>query len=216
MDHAVTETVTKRPYKKRAPKTGKKRPKAKFTSSKLEIQVGPLREQVLHGYMLVVDPSSGSAGSQPGFAAFRNGKAVDWGVINLPVDDLNRRLHYLTNTLREEFIKPDVLVVEKINAVMSAQPYSSRSMVSLQRAVGAVMSVWDVPLIEISVMTWQSRLPPYYVKSDDNDALAMGISCVQVAHEAAGLPAPDFDSFGEEVMGKLTKPTGVVHAPRRR
>lgn len=146
--------------------------------SKLALEIEQYGEIIQAGEVLAVDPSSGSQGSLPGYALFKAGKLVDAGTIDLPRGSrpLANRLFLLRETLEKAFQKPDLLAIELISPVMPAKngAFLHKHASSLIKAVGAILSTWDVPTLEVSPMTWHSMTPPEYKKSDVQDACMIG------------------------------------------
>ena len=146
-------------------------------------------QDLIHGTILAIDPSSGSANSQPGFAVFRAGQLVDCGIIRLPRgSDLSNRLYTLGETLRKEFLDcaPHVLVTERISPIANGA-FNARSMASLQKAIGVTISSFPCPTVEVSPIQWRKNIPPEgYVKRDDHDAILMGFTAIKLAHKLNG------------------------------
>lgn len=131
------------------------------------------------GKVLVIDPSSGSQSSLPGYALFEKGELKEVGVLELNIGrELGQRLKQLSDSLRE-FGEVDVLVIEDIPVRSFGK--GARPHASLLKAVGCVMgSVSYKHLVEVSPSTWKAYLKRNegkflnYMKSDDWDALIMG------------------------------------------
>jgi len=159
-------------------------------------------QDLLHGTVLAIDPSSGSANSQPGYAIFEGGRFVDCGVINLPRgSDLNVRLYQLGKTLRESFTTPNVLVTEKISPIANGS-FNARSMASLQKAIGVTISSFNCPLVEVSPISWRKNIPlDGYVKRDDHDAVLMGFTAILVAHRMNGTI---IEGLPPEIVSRIT------------
>jgi Holliday junction resolvasome RuvABC endonuclease subunit len=137
------------------------------------------------GFMIVIDPSSGSDESQPGYAMFESGHLIEHGTIEIGTkrsSSLGNRLHMLKCFLEEEFQEPDVIVVERCPF-----NYANSSAAKLQQVMGVVKSIWDVPVIEVSPASWKKRIPLIeqlgltYEKSDAMDAVAMGVCCLALS-----------------------------------
>jgi hypothetical protein len=167
---------------------------AKKYTSKLAQEVGKFQEEVQKGYMLAIDPSSGSQGSLPGFAVFKAGRLVDAGTISLPrgTRHIGSRLFLLRDTLEKEFEKPDILAVEWIAPVFpgAKNAYFQKSASSLMKSVGAIMSVWDSPVVEPAPTTWHTMTPPNYEKNDTNDACMIGNAVLITLARILGEPEP--------------------------
>jgi hypothetical protein len=156
--------------------------------SKLADGIAPLKEKILSGTILAIDPSSGSRESMPGYCIFKNGQFVDSGIIRIKLGQLNNRLFQLRQALMDDFkdIQPDILVTENIPPVMLGQgKFVNRSMLSLQKSVGVVISCFDCPLIEVAPISWRKYIPENYVKSDEVDAIMMAITVMKVATDGA-------------------------------
>ena len=162
--------------------------------SKLAQEVGQYADLIKNGRMLAIDPSSGSAGSLPGYALFEAGRLVDAGTLGLPrgTRALSNRLYLLRAALASEFPQPDILAVELIAPVMPTGKghFLYKSASSLLKSVGAILSVWDVPVIEPSPATWHSMTPPNYVKSDTADACMLGWATLITLARVLGEPEP--------------------------
>lgn len=148
------------------------------------------------GLVLVIDPSSGSTGSMPGFCLLKDGQLVESGHYQIPLQEAPRRLHYLDSLLREEYRNPDGtpklsgLVIENIPPFMSRGPASgapgdadfrTKGVINLHRSIGVVFgALGDVPITEITPRSWKSRVSKvgFAIKlkgkyGDEYDALAM-------------------------------------------
>lgn len=146
--------------------------------SKLAMDIAQYEVQLRTGTLLAIDPSSGSAGSLPGYALFKQGQLVDAGVIGIPrgTRQIANRLWQLREALSTEFQKPDILAVEWIAPVIPTAKgtYLHKSAAALIKSVGAILSTWDVPVIEPSPAAWHSMVPKDYQKTDVKDAVAVG------------------------------------------
>jgi len=159
------------------------------TDNKLFRAVKKVARQVLEGDMISIDPSVGSGSSMPGYAVFKKGKLIDYGIISLnPKLNQFLRLYELGRSLREEFsrTKWDVLVVEAIPTVrFQSYGRSLSAQVPLHRAVGTVLaSVRADHLLEVPPQTWHKFVVPAYSKSDDKDAVAFGYTVLCYARAA--------------------------------
>lgn len=162
--------------------------------SKLAGEVGQYETQLRAGTALAIDPSSGSAGSLPGFALFKAGQLVDAGTIQIPrTGHIGNRLFKLREALVTEFEKPDILIVELIAPVMPSKNgnFLHKSAAALIKSVGAILSAWDVPILEVSPTTWHSMTPPDYVKGDCLDAQMIGWAAFVVLARVLGEPEPE-------------------------
>jgi hypothetical protein len=170
----------------------------KYTS-RLAQEIEQHADALQQGYVLAIDPSSGSSGSLPGYAVFRAGRLVDAGLIGLPrgTRAIANRLYLLRNALATEFEKPDVLVIELISPVMPSKngTFLHKSAASLIKSVGAILSTWDVPTLEVSPTTWHSMTPPTYTKTDVNDAIMIGWAALITLARVRGEPEPPPPEF---------------------
>ena len=158
--------------------------------TKLEIQVSKVIPQILGGSILAIDPSSGSRNSMPGYAVFQEGVLIDSGFIEVARDrEFNRKLFLISKSLREDFAVPDILVVEFIPPFMQGMGFS-KSIVSLQRAVGAIIGSIDRPLVEVPPVTWHKHTPVGYEKTDEKDAIMLGYTAILTACRLAERPLP--------------------------
>ena len=136
-----------------------------------------LRDIVLGGTMLAVDPSSGSKDSQCGYAYFVAGDMVASGTV--PVDHrlpIEQRVAITSDWFAANYNQPDLLVIEEIRGRLAH--------VYLVWSVGVVIaSVRASQLLEMNIGTWKRRAAPGYVKSDIADAQQIGLVTVQLAEE---------------------------------
>jgi len=162
--------------------------------SKLAVEVQKYTDILMNGEMLAVDPSSGSSGSLPGYALFRKGQLMDAGTIELPrgTRPLANRLFLLRNALATAFDRPDLLTIELISPVMPSKggTFLHKNASSLIKSVGAILSTWDTPVLEVSPMTWHSMTPPTYKKGDVQDACMIGWAVYVTAARLAGEAEP--------------------------
>lgn len=170
--------------------------KKKNKRSQLAQSVERYQTAIETGRFISIDPSSGSSKSLPGYAIFNRGKLVDAGLIRIPpgTRDVNHRLYDLREVMKGYFREPDILVLEMIN--FSAGGKSSGA---LQKAIGAMMTLWPVPVLEVAPSTWKKylHLAPGYTKSDVNDAIMIGQAVIWTLQEQQGLtltplPKPNF------------------------
>lgn len=165
---------------------GTKRTKKK---GKLEGEVIAARPK-LEGTVLVIDPSSGSELSVPGFALFQNQTLVESGTLEISRTKRSyERLRELALVLGASFGPLDALVVEYIPPFMSSKGqggFRTQAVVNLHRAVGVIMActTWKV-LLQITPGTWHAwvkrNVGEDYVKSDERDAIAMGMTIFSLA-----------------------------------
>ena len=120
----------------------------------------------------------------PGYAIFKQGTLVESGIIRLKSSDKkNVRLYNLVESIREEFPVADVVAVENIPPVAYNRKSAMQGwqLVSLQRSVGAIISCFNCPYIEVAPAAWSKYKFEGYVKSDEHDAICIGLTCVAIA-----------------------------------
>jgi hypothetical protein len=188
--------------------TGKKTKSSKRGSvpkSAIEKEAFEHSTALLYGTILAIDPSSGSANSQPGYALYSRGKLIDSGLVRIRSGDhISNRLYRLSHSLLEEFEQPDLLVTENIPPFMGDGPgasFATRNVISLHQSIGVIMSVWPVPVVAVSPRSWRSLIPDNYVKSDENDAIMIGWTAIETARRVQGI---DEEPFTESILVKLT------------
>lgn len=160
-------------------KTGKINRKKPDTKSKLRL----VREELETGTVLCIDPSIGSSSSSCGYAVFEKGELTECGTLEVNISgNHSQRLHELTQTLVNEFDKPDVLLVEQITLWKGGR---SQTALVLNRVIGAVLSVWSMEnVVEIPPPLWHSYTERVrYEKSDSNDAVMLGICALEICNE---------------------------------
>lgn len=177
------------------------RKKAKPRPSKMQDEIRAAAP-LLKGTVLVIDPSSGSEGSLPGFCLIEQGIITQSGVIAISrTKRAPERLRELALALSANFPPLDVLCIEYIPPFMASAGqggFRTQGVVNLHRAVGVVMACtqWKT-LLQISPQSWHAwerkHIGPNYEKNDENDAIAMAlclmsIAGVKVENEAAILP----------------------------
>lgn len=140
---------------------------------------------LLNGKMLAIDPSTGSKSSVPGFAWFENGELIESGTIEVNIqDNRSKRLYEIARTVREEFEMPDILVVEYIPPVSYSGGMNGVSLMGLQKAIGAIVGARPFNnLLEIPASAWRNYKPPEYEKTDEWDAITIGLCAVEVARQ---------------------------------
>lgn len=155
------------------------------------------------GLVLVIDPSSGSSGSMPGFCLLKDGQLVESGHYQIPLQDAPKRLFYLDTLLRKEYRNEDgtnklsALVIENIPPFMGRGPatggpggeaFRTKGVLNLHRSIGVVFgALGDVPITEITPRSWKARVSKagFAVKlkgkyGDEYDALAMAYTYLQM------------------------------------
>lgn len=161
--------------------------------SKYEKDLAKLGSLPMTGTVLAIDPSSGSVGSQPGFALFREGRLVEAGTIRVtPGDDIHARLFELRRSLMEDFTTPDVLVTENIPPFMGGG--FNRAILNLHYSVGVILSVFLAKTIRVTPITWQKNISKdSYCKSDTHDSIMMGLKVISDVQRKYGVDAePEF------------------------
>lgn len=134
-----------------------------------------VRDKILNGYLLSVDPASVSLG----YAVYHKGVLVKSGNLMAPSKAaIGDRLRRLTVQLAEETEEFDisVLAVEFLRTGVGHH--------FLVWSVGAVVSA--VPcdhVVEVHTQSWRKLTTSSYVKSDENDAIAIGKFAVEIAKE---------------------------------
>lgn len=170
--------------KKAAKKTGK-------PMRKVDYQTRRALNSLLTGTVMVIDPSSGSASSQPGYALFTAGKLQDSGIIEVDsTKEVPRRLQAIATALREQFPPVDVLIIEDIPVRSYGRNASAHA--TLLKSVGAILSSANYgKFVEISPSVWKayinSEAPDTegYVKGDEWDAKVMGFCVLSIARKMA-------------------------------
>lgn len=129
--------------------------------------------------MLAIDPASGAT-SQPGWAAFSQGKLLKSGTLQLPRGmPIQQRLRELFKAL--SLSSPDVLVIERIRGSMAHEHLKWSVGVSIAATCASVV-------IEMPVSTWKKHAGPNHVKSDVNDAEAIGHCLIACALSSPPTP----------------------------
>lgn len=142
--------------------------------------------EILEGTMLAIDPSTGSKSSRPGFAWYEAGVLKESGEIQVDLKaNRSKRLYEIARTVREEFPVPNVLVVEYIPPVTyrgSATKMNGVSLMALQKAIGAIIGAHPFEhLLEIPAAAWRKYKPEDYQKTDEFDAITLGICAIETA-----------------------------------
>jgi hypothetical protein len=181
--------------------------KPRKKTSQLYQDISKNLEIVTKGRLLVVDPSSSSRGSQPGYALFEAGVLKDMGVIEIPPSmALNRKLHRLVTALRKDFPQVDVLAIELISPFFArGKGFTgfNKPNVSLQRACGATLGAVECELaLEVSPQSWHMHAPEGYVKNDAGDALLMALTILYTADTLLGV---DPEPRKKELLGVLDR-----------
>lgn len=138
------------------------------------------RDLILAGTMLVVDPSSGSKDSKCGYAYYVAGDLVVSGTVDidhrLPIE---QRLANTFDWFSANYNQPDMLIIEEIRGRLAH--------VYLLWSVGVIIAAARASqVIEMNIGTWKRRAGDDYVKSDEEDAKAIGRVTIQLAEEYDG------------------------------
>lgn len=168
----------KRPPAKKKTKKAKKR--------KLDIHVEKNKEAILRGSVLVIDPSSGSRSSSPGYAEIVNGEIVDSGTIEIPYSKkVHERLRNIKTSLDKEFTsrKYDLLVLEALNI---HQFKRMRAGSLLIESVGVFLAcIPSDEVLYVSPVSWHAYVRrtygDNYEKSDEKDARMMAELVISIA-----------------------------------
>lgn len=138
---------------------------------------------ILNGTLLAIDPSTGSKSSMPGWAWFEKGELKESGIIKVDLKgNRAQKLYQINHTLRTEFGPPDVVAVESAGYFISKM--NPASIISLQRAIGAVIASWPVKcLVEVPSNVWQKYRFKGYEKGDEADAICIGLCVIGKAKQ---------------------------------
>lgn len=174
---------------KKPKKARKKKPAKGIQQRKVEFQTQRAVSSVLKGSMLVIDPSSGSSSSMPGYAIFASGELLDSGILTVNANkELPRRLVDIAKCLREQFSPVNVLVIEDIP--VRAHGRNATGHASLLKSVGAILSAAQYDqFIEVSPSVWKAyiektiAIKEKYVKGDEWDAKVIGYCVIDLAKE---------------------------------
>lgn len=162
--------------------------------TKLYSEVKRCGRDALTGTLIAFDPSTGSKSSMPGYAIFKKGKLVESGIIQVnSAARRNVRLYSITQALLNEFPEPDVIAVENIPPVQynRGRAMGGWALVAIQRSIGAIISCFDSEYIEVAPKAWQSYKFDGYNKSDEHDAICIGICVIETAKQIYGELAED-------------------------
>lgn len=142
---------------------------------------------ILRGTMVVIDPSSGSKGSMPGFAIFSHGLLKRSGTLHIEHKlVVTTRLEQLYDRAQELLPEPpDVFAIESIHKGMAHQ--------FLLWAVGASFAAVRAPIkLQVPIAFWKAyaKTQADYEKGDESDAIMMGQAliayCKEHQYEQAG------------------------------
>jgi len=137
-----------------------------------------MKGKLLTGRVVAIDPASGST-SMPGWALFQEGALVAKGVVQLnPKLPVQGRLNALFFALSEGIghPPPDVIIIEEIRGRMAH--------VFLTWACGVIVSAFsESELLELPIGFWKAVIPEGYEKSDEEDAMHIGLAAIELAKE---------------------------------
>lgn len=143
-----------------------------------------LKEALVSGTVLAVDPSCGSSSSLPGFAVYSAGELIDSGVIPIDISqDLPGRLRQLHNFICSSMhhLSCDVLVYEDIPPRRYGGG-SAHGHASLLKSVGTILGAVDHRhAIGLKPAMWTRHKSVDYVKGDEQDAIEMGRIAIAIA-----------------------------------
>lgn len=141
-------------------------------------------ELILTGTLLAIDPSSGSWNSKtkeqsyPGYALFKAGVLVESGVVQVSGKNKKapERLRMVYDALVAKFTAPDILAIELIRGRMAHE--------TLKWAVGVSIAAIRAPIvIEVPIMSWKKWAGKDHIKTDENDAVAIGMVVLEAARK---------------------------------
>lgn len=175
----------------------KRTKRTQYGIAAVRAKVLPIKDIILKGNVLAIDPSCVSSSSKPGWALYVKGKLKASGTVDGidPRLPLETRLQLLGKYCREEFEEPDVLVIEHI------QMGGRISMQSTIRATGAILGNFECEhVISISPLAWGSyavkllnlegktdflKYKEYkqVYKGDEEDAKWLGRTVIELAKE---------------------------------
>lgn len=172
-------------------------------------------EELLKGVLIALDPATGES-SNPGYAVFWGGEFQEKGIINLDKKQpIARRMARLLYVLQTRFPVPDCVLIEKIpNSLYipgkgATQP---KGWQYLHWCCGVMASAYDTAdVLEVPPQSWKRNIKtrfPSYVKTDANDALAIGASIL--CRYCSDIDPDRFDSYfdfgdAEEDGGKVVQ-----------
>lgn len=140
--------------------------------------IARFREVILSGTILCVDPSSGSAGSMPGYAVYRNSHLIESGTLKINHKmEIGGRLRQIVELLQEleERLHPHLLIIERIRG-FRAHNY-------LRWSCGVIVAALTCPHIELCISTWRAWIDrATYQKGDEQDAIQFGEAAIKLAN----------------------------------
>jgi len=149
------------------------------------LQNAASKKAALTGWMLCIDPSSGSENtkgekSEAGWAMFHEGKLLDSGTLKFPAEKVVfKRLRNIKEELYKipNIEKTELFVIEDIRGYRAQQ--------SLIQACGIFIDrTPSNEFFQVNVQTWKAvaRVLGGYIKGDEEDAKYMGYATVAIAH----------------------------------
>lgn len=148
-----------------------------------------LREGILGGRMLSIDPTSGTMdrstgqASVAGWALFDEGLLLSSGIIEIPsAARKEERFRSLLNILHDEFDDTyDVLAMEDIPLARRRGNFNTSQ--TLIQVCGVYIAGVSGELVELNSHTWQAvaRRIGGWVKGDESDAQYIGLAAIAFA-----------------------------------
>lgn len=145
----------------------------------------PLRDKILNGTVISIDPSSGGS-SQPGFAVAQGSELLTSGELDLPrkknVYERLQLLHTYVMKLTPE--PPDVVVVEQI--------IKGAAHIHLLWSVGTIVSAARTPdVIQVPIVAWKAvaNATEGYIKGNAMDAELILKTVIRACKEQCDDPA---------------------------
>lgn len=143
----------------------------------IEVEARKYALTILGGTVLALDPASGGT-SDPGWAVYHRGVLLESGTLGLAGGRVQYRLKDLYCQLSA--YECDVMVVEQLRG-------SGRTHIYLLWSVGvAVAATCPKLLLEMPVSCWKKHAGKAHVKSDENDAKAIGDTLIAMAARKYG------------------------------
>jgi hypothetical protein len=149
------------------------------------------KDTILKGTLLAIDPSCGSSHSDPAFAFFKEGKLVESGAIILDCKaDIYTKLREQFSWLEDKYgVDVDILALEKIRKGHTHLRWA---------CVIPMIACFSSTIIEVHPMVWHRFVPKDYVKSDEKDAIVIGLTLIAIASGKSKIELGDW-------YGKRTK-----------
>lgn len=175
---------------------------------KLYQEVAALKGELLHGKVLVIDPSIGSTSSSPGWAYYQAGVLVDSGILftggsHLALWQRARKLGQDLGILCDEY-EVDVLIYEDIPATSG---FNQNAIASLLKAVGIVLAcTTSSHVLGVHPASWKNYVRPQYKKGDKEDAIEMGWVAISLAAHIQAEHTREAECDGDTVSGGESRP----------